>query len=337
MGNIIAVCDKEKEYAHRLMEYMNEKNSFVMKATAFSNEENVEEYASYKKIECMLISENMMSEKVRSVNAGRKIVLRENAASDGSSEYKEIFKYQSAEKIVREVMSLYEAEKIVSGTDDNKDSGATSEKRVIGVYSPVYCPDKTAFALELCKECAQYSSSLYINLESFSGMGEMIGHADGCNLGDLLYYAGNTGVDLAAKLTGSIVSVRGIDIIPPVQSPDDISGVYSERFKALFSTILSKTSYETIVLDFGNDICDICEIIRFCTRIFIPQLPDMIAKARLNDFDEYIRTRDIDEKKIRKINIPQMFETETDFDETRNVSIFSEFVHTIMQGEEPGV
>ena len=332
MKNIIAVCDKEEEYAHRLMEYMNEKNSFAMSAAAFSMEESVEEFASYKKIDCILISENMMSEKMKAVNADKKIILSENANYDETCEYKKIFKYQSAEKIVRDVMSLYEAERYALG----ENIYARSKKRVIGVYSPVYHAAKTAFALELSRECSQRAPSLYINLESFSGLGEIMGCNAGCNLGDLLYYAGRSRVNICSRLTEAVVSFHGIEMILPVQSPDDICAVSVERFKTLFSVILNNTSYETLILDFGNEISDICEIIRICTTVFIPEENDMIAQARLNNFGEYIRSRGIDESKLKKVTIPDGDENRTgelsDTDTPR--SDMRAYVYMLMQREE---
>ena len=331
MRNIIAVCDKEEEYAHRLMEYMNDKNAFTMKATAFSREESVEDFASYKKIDCILISENMMSEKMKSVNADKKIILRENANNDEPCEYKEIFKYQSAENIVRDVMSLYEAERYALG--DNV--GVRTKKRVIGVYSPIYHAAKTSFALELSRECSQRTPSLYINLESFSGLGEIIGCSDGCNLGDLLYYAGRSGVSICSRLTEAVVSFRGIEMIPPVQSPDDICAVSVERFKTLFAAVLNNTSYETLILDFGNEISDICEIIRLCTTVFIPEENDMIAQARLNDFSGYIRSRGIDESKLKRITIPDGEDSRTGelSDTNAYAGDIRAYVHTLMQRE----
>ena len=132
------------------------------------------------------------------------------------------------------------------------------------------------------------------------------------------------------------MSFHGIEMILPVQSPDDICAVSVERFKTLFSVILNNTSYETIILDFGNEISDICEIIRICTTVFIPEENDMIAQARLNNFGEYIRSRGIDESKLKKVTIPDGDESRTGelSDTDTPESDMRAYVYMLMQREE---
>jgi cellulose biosynthesis protein BcsQ len=300
MKNIIAVCDRDIEYAHRLMEYMNHKNSVFMKAAAFSEESSIVEYGSRNKISLLLISEDMLNEKTSSINAKKKVVLMESRGSSEFSETQNIYKYQSAENIVREVMSSYEAENMILKSE----AVWRGKKRIICVYSPVGGARKTTFALALGQILARQVPVLYINLESFSGLREILGLSCQGDLGDLLYYAAQKETDPVAKLPFLTETVQELDVIPPVQSPDDLREISSSKLMELFSEILSRTAYETLIIEPGNEIQDIADIFEYCSEVYIPVREDPLARAKLENFEEYIEEKVSDIKKIHKIKLP---------------------------------
>ena len=300
MKNIIAVCDREVEYARKLMDYMNHKNSFFLKAAAFSKEDSIVEYGEEHDIDYLLISENMLNEKTKSVRAKKKIVLMENNKTEGAYSYKNIYKYQSAESIVREVMSSYEAENAALN-DEKKWRG---KKRIIGVYTPVGGTRKTSFALAAGQILARHTPVLYMNLEGFSGLEEILG-CSGCgDLGDLLYYSKHSDTEPAAKLPVLTVTVQNVDIIPPAACPEDLHDISSAEWTGIFSSILTKTSYETLILDIGNEIRDIADILNYCTVVYMPVREDPMADAKIEDFELYMKTRNVDPEKIKKVKLP---------------------------------
>ena len=300
MKNIIAVCDREVEYAHRLMDYMNHKNSFFMKAAAFSEEDSVIRYGEANEIDYLLISENMISEKTKTVKAKKKIMLMEEKRPEEYCGQNRVYKYQSAENIVREVMSSYEAEN-TAANDEEKWRG---KKRIIGIYTPAGGTRKTSFALAMGQIIARHMPVLYMNLEGFSGLEEILGCSGAGNLGDLLYYAKHTGADPTAKLSMMTVTVQNLDIIPPVMCPEDLRDIGLSGWQGIFSSVLTKSVYEVLIIDIGNEVRDIAELLRYCTVVYMPVREDPLSEAKISDFEEYMKSRSVDLEKIKKVKIP---------------------------------
>ncbi len=300
MKNIIAVCDSEAEYAQKMMEYMNGKSSFFMKAEAFTKTEYIEEYMREEEIDCLLISEAMMNEALAYSGVKKKLILTENRYVKDSVEAPEIYKYQSAENIIREVVSLYEAEKSVM------DEGIKwrGKKRVIGVYTPVGGARKTSFALALGQAISRTEATLYMNLEGFSGLEKMLGRVWKTGLGDLLYYTRRKDTPPASKLPSVTESVQNMDIVPPVQSPDDLKNVKTDEWIELFSSIMAETAYDALILDIGDEVEDVAAILDFCTEVYVPVREDPLSNAKIDSFEAYLRRSMSDAGKVRKIKAP---------------------------------
>ncbi len=300
MKNIIAVCDTEAEYAQKMMEYMNGKSSFFMKAEAFTKTESIEEYTRKNEIDCMLISESMFNEKLAASRIKKKLILTENKYIKDSIEAPEIYKYQSAENIIREVVSLYEAEK--SAMDEILNW--RGRKKVIGIYTPVGGARKTSFALALGQALSKQEAVLYMNLEGFSGLETILGRVWKSGLGDLLYYLQRKDIPPASKLPSVTENIQNMDIIPPVQYPDDLKSVKATEWIELFSNIMSETAYDTLILDVGNEIEEIGAILDFCTKVYVPVREDPLSNAKVRSFEAYLKHRMSDTGKVQMLKIP---------------------------------
>lgn len=300
MENLVAVCDKQAEYAHRLMEYMNRKNSFSLKAAAFSNEDSILEYARKNRVDLLLISENMLNDKTCFLKADKKLVLRETVGFEEYPDLRKIDKFQSAEKIVKEVMSMYEAEMSVARTA----RALRKNKKIIGVYAPQGSVRKNSFAFAIGQILSRTSSTLYINLESFAGLSEILGYSCKSDIGELLYYANQPGCDYVSKLPLVSVTIQNLDIIPSARSPEDITGVESSKWVEILSNIMARSSYESLVIDFGNEVGCVSDILEICTSVYVPISDEPLDCARLNDFERYMSARGVDTSKIQRVHLP---------------------------------
>ena len=129
----------------------------------------------------MLISESDYCEKIKELPIENIYMLNES----GQAEYddvEQVNKYQSSEKILGQVLEFYSKRrdlprKIKKGFSVN----------LIGVYSPVGRCLQTSFSLAMGQILAKKHKVLYLNFESFSGLGQMMQHDMEMDLTDLLY------------------------------------------------------------------------------------------------------------------------------------------------------
>ena len=104
-----------------------------------------------------------MKEEIRRYPIRQIIILSEGVHSPVLDQYPAVYKYQSSEKVIREVMACYGVE---NGVDTSPALLPKKEMRIIGIYSPVGRTQKTSFALTMGQILAKERAVLYLNMEN---------------------------------------------------------------------------------------------------------------------------------------------------------------------------
>ncbi len=300
--NIFAVCDLEVEYAYHFMEYLNQRRNLPFEVQAFTSAETLCQYAREQPIEILLISDKAMCEEVRRLQVGKLLILTEGVHHPELDQYPSIYKYQSSDQVVREVMDCYGAEESLADYLPISKRNA----RIIGIYSPVGRTQKTSFALTLGQILAREQATLYLNLESYSGFEQLLGETYERNLGDLLYYVRRENANLIHRLGGMVQSLQNLDYVPPALSPLDIQSTPAAEWIGLFREIIGNSTYEVLILDLGDGVQDICQILDICHRIYLPVRGDAVSVAKLAQFENLLHIWDYQTilDKIQKIKLP---------------------------------
>ena len=301
--NIFAVCDLEVDYAFNFMDYLNQKKNIPFEIQAFTSLENLLSYAENIHIELLLISGKAMCEKVKKLDIGKIIILSEGVHAPGLDQYPSVYKYQSSAEVIREVMSCYGEEKSVLPMHYPVLKKTTE---ILGVYSPLGRCLKTSFALTLGQILAKDRAVLYLNLEEYSGFETLTGKEFTYNLSDLLYYVRQENQNLIHKMNGMIQTINNLDFIPPVQTPADIRGTPWQDWERLLNEISRNSSYEYVILDIGNGIDELFQLLDRCKRIYMPIKSDTISVCKINQFENLIRIWDFPQilAKTTKVKLP---------------------------------
>mgnify|MGYP001131559139 FL=1 len=103
MKKLMAVYDADTRYAERLSDYVNRKEKGVFTAQAFTSKEKLAEYAKKHEIDVLLSGERTDSGDISGITSAQKIYMSEETEEQMDSG-KEIYKFQSGDDIIREVM-----------------------------------------------------------------------------------------------------------------------------------------------------------------------------------------------------------------------------------------
>ena len=106
------------------------------------------------------------------MRANQVVILSEGEALGGEGELPGVYKYQSADAIIREVMACY-----CTRTAEPASSQVGSKSILIGVYSPINRCLKTSFSLVLGQVLAKDQQVLYLSLEDCSGLSKIMGQS----------------------------------------------------------------------------------------------------------------------------------------------------------------
>lgn len=296
---ILAICDVEKAYAYRLMDFLNKKEGNPFIVQAFTTIEALVSYGVEHPIEILLISEGTMNDAVKLMNFHHIIVLSGTREKVECLCEKAIYKYQSSAMILEEVMGFYQE----ISTQKEAYQIINQDIRIIGVYSPIRRILKTSFALTLGQLLARESRVLYINLEDYSGFRELMNRQYRTDLADLLFYISQENKGINSLLESSVETLEGLDYIPPVASPLDLQCVTTEDWVSFLNEISHSKKYDVIILDIGESLNALPRFLSCCERIYTPYGIDVISNAKITQYEAFLEQSGLEDiqKKTKKL------------------------------------
>lgn len=319
------VCDIQEEYIEHLFKILSERLC-EYRFHLFHDPDRMTQFIQESGAEVLLIGEEYR-ERIRDSPEVKGIfLLTENKEFRAENGDIPIFRYQSARQIVSEIMAgirvepqdfwedsiqissrhfkenpqeKKEKERIHDGSPDRKlqkesciRSGREKIKTrgLIGIYSPVHRIGKTRFAMNLGQKLSEKAPVLYLNMEGYSGGGYYFPDETGQDLGDLIYCMKQERPDHGLKISAMTGQSGGMDYIMPMKNETDLRSVKGAEWISLFDMILEKCIYEVLILDLGDCIDGLYDILRNCTKIYTPYIRESAAMAKLAQYETNLRT-----------------------------------------------
>lgn len=299
----VVFYDKEKDYARNFMEYVSEKKGIPFKIKVFSDMEQLQSYVRDKPPELLIVSEDVVDEGMKELEVTDVVVLSEGGMVREDSKYLVIYKYQSMENILGEIVDYCASKKY------NRESGAPGLKtHIIGVYSPIGRSGKTSFAMTLGQIMQSDGPVLYINMEEFSGFSGVFARDYKSDLSDLMYYYRQSPESVGIKLKAVVKNFHGIDYVPPMTYSGDIRNVKSTYWVQMIKDIAATGMYETIILDLSNMLSDVFDMLEICNYVYMPLDDDRFSMCKINEYEEFMLKTEREEiiNKTVKIKLPKL-------------------------------
>lgn len=301
----LVVCDKELRYATGLGENISLRTEFALRVHICTSVDSAKQFREKQKLHILIIDEGFAYVEREQMDAEQTFVLTKGRCQDLGEKEKEIYKYQSADKILATVFETF------CGQKENNliKKMNTQKKKLIAVYSPIHRIGKTTFAIALGRELARTSRTLYLNLEEYADVGERFIRAEGKNLSDLLYFTRQE-ENIALRLSTMIAHMGELEYIPPVLLGADLKEISLEEWQSFLTSVLNKTVYETVILDLSESIQGLLEILQFCDKVYMPVLEDGISKQKVQRFEEMLRQMGLSglEQKIHQFGVVEDME-----------------------------
>ena len=308
------ICDVQREYAECLFRILTERFAGQYQFHLFTDAGRMMEFAEQTGIDVLLVSEEYCS-CAEQAHARRCFVLTELPCvrESGNTAVTWIFRYQTADRIIREICGIAAPE---SGSRIKEARPAykraeppvlyqvvdpeirpvkpapadrTDVRGLVGIYSPVHRIGKTRFALRLGQRLAREIPALYISMEGYSGRDLYFPGNEGEDLGDLLYCIRQERSDHGLKISTMTGQIGRLDYIRPMENVMDLRAVRKEEWFRLFDVIAEKCVYEAVILDLGDGIDGLCEILERCSRIYTPYISDPVSLAKLKQYEDNLR------------------------------------------------
>lgn len=295
----------DEQYAYRLMNYMKGKPGVPYEIMVFTDKNSLNDFLKSNEVEVFITNDEEM---IREVPKGKvhyilKLSEEESTGSAGeSTEYHPIFKYQSTEIIIREMLSYCAGEIYLAVNNLAK----RTKGKVVGVYSPVGRCYKTAFSLAIANTLGKNGNVLYINLEEYTGLSDSLFRGNRTGLSEVMYMYRRNSAGLRQKLRDYICPLGKFDCIFPVECPDDVADILVEEWITFFQYLLDVSEYEFLVVDVGSIVKKPWCLFEIMNIIFMPEAEDSISRRKVEEFYQHMNMmgRGILLENIVKVLIP---------------------------------
>ena len=301
----LVICDLDEVYSMRLAEFlrMSECNYEIVVYTEPQRFLDVEgEYSAYVLLidyefeKCLVTIE---SEAILKYNA-KKIFHLISDRMDVCETDKAIYKYQSAVNIIQSIGEDIKDHQLLS-------SKRNSNKKLIGVYSPISHSLKTSFALTLGLILAEHNRVLYINLEGYNGLYRIIGGDIDLSIANLMYEFSLKSEALEEVIEKYVVKCSDLYYITPAKGPFELQEIEPALWISFLVKLMNLQVFDAVILDISDAIRGNLEILSACDEVYVPIRKDRVSLSKYNDFEDILKAYPDGEailNRIKKIKFP---------------------------------
>lgn len=309
MDHILAVLDRDKKYVRRLAIFLESRTQMPFRIMAFDDVKKLTNVLAAERASVLLVSKELWTEEMEEL-AVQIILLtedkrEEHLESDGILQPM-ICKYQSGEAVAKKILGICAMTKtsVLQGTVPGKAKQRRAE--IIGIYTPVKRSLQTSFSMVYSHLTAKSKRVLYLNFEVFSGFGAWFQKEYLTDLMDLMYFLDGPEEKFLLKLAGMSESFGGFDYIPPAIGYEDFMHVPAVQWRQLIEVIAGKSEYETVVLDLGDQMQGLFELLDLCDKVYMLTKSDGIAAAKTEMFERALQAAGKESvlQKITKCRLP---------------------------------
>ena len=279
---VMALCDTEEEYAQLMTEFMRKQKNLPWELHTYTNVDTLLG-TEQSGLAMLVVAESAFRQELRGLAPGCLVVLGESGVMRWE-DISYVDKYQEAEEVFRQLLGVY-----MEIADIQLPFLRTNRKTVfIGNYSPVHRCMQTSFAITMSLMLAKKHSTLYLNFEHYAGISELLPDMQTLDLADLLYFL-NAQKDKFRMRLQTILKHKGaLAYVPPVKSGQNLITVTPQEWLGLLERIEELEEYEYVVLDLGESMQGLFEILRMCRHVYTLTREDRIARGKLLQYEQVL-------------------------------------------------
>ncbi len=231
----------------------------------------------------LVVAESAFRQELRGLAPGCLVVLGESGVMRWE-DISYVDKYQEAEEVFRQLLGVY-----MEIADIQLPFLRTNRKTVfIGNYSPVHRCMQTSFAITMSLMLAKKHSTLYLNFEHYAGISELLPDMQTLDLADLLYFLNAQKDKFRLRLQTILKHKGALAYVPPVKSGQNLITVTPQEWLGLLERIEELEEYEYVVLDLGESMQGLFEILRMCRHVYTLTREDRIARGKLLQYEQVL-------------------------------------------------
>ncbi|MBO5198907.1 MAG: hypothetical protein J6B85_10375 [Lachnospiraceae bacterium] len=305
MDKILGIFDFETDFSNNLMDYMNRRKGFDFHVRVFTNVESLNACLKEMRIDILMLGEDVAElfedRLCERQNIGQICLLSESQHVREGTRYPVIFKFQSAEGMIREVLALYEESGNLA-----KQAAVLGKTKIYSVYSPCGGSGKTCLALAAALELSRKGETLYVGFEPYSALKVLMKQQPEQGISDLIYYLKQSKTAFAGKQRSIVCRRDALDYIAGPANGLDLCEMDAED-AGRWLTELEQDTYRHVVIDIGIISEAVMTLLRSSEEVLVPVGGGFLEQEKYACFlSQLERAGESDIiKRLKKLKLPQ--------------------------------
>lgn len=294
--SILVICDPNEQYAALFLSYVNEHNPTGFDIHIFTDVLALNTYMKETNVDVLLIAKEIAEDEFYE-QAEVVICLSEGSVSDKSETKHIIYKFQSAEQILRQVCKICAQEKNV-----HINSGFERKEtcKQIGIFSPKGGSGKTTLAITLAQILGKWKKVLVVNLEAFPGNYSC--EQEGNGISALMYLMKQDREDYQMQVQSAVYRVGNFDYLSGVSHYLDLQQMKKENMECFLDCLQKYTNYDVIIYDMSFINESLWSVFERCDMVLEPRVEGQKSVNMFQSISE--REKETVETKVKKIILP---------------------------------
>lgn len=276
----IVIYDREAGYARGLLLQLERMHFPVSECVVLTKKELLVQVLR-RPVE-LLIANAEVQELLEGHEIRCTVLLTEGSSVREESRYPTVYKYQSMEHVMNEILTIYSE---IGGDSITLNYTGGDAKKVIVVYSPSSGLSRSMFAMALAREYARTKETLYLPFEAFTA--EQLADGRG-GMSDLIYYLREQSGQIGLRIQTMAHKEGFLSYLSPVGHYLDVNEATGREFHYLVRELKENSPYEICVLEVGYFNHHVAQLMNLCDQIFLP-FPQVAAEAEMPEGDRRIQ------------------------------------------------
>lgn len=246
----LVLLDRDPNYLNRLSSALGSRDDCSIEIYSYTDPEQALSFLE-KLGSCVFIASDKFDISPETIPEGVcHVWFTENSAAVEHNGRTAICKYQKAEAIFREILSVYAGNS--SGAEcDKRGEGAGSDTKVYGFFS---CGGGSGASTAAAACAVRFASSgkktLYLNLERFGTSEIFFPSESRVRIGDLIYAIKSKRSNLALKLKSAVMtSGEGVRFIGSCKAAPEVMEIEEEDIRMLLGQLKMTGEFDYIIVD----------------------------------------------------------------------------------------
>lgn len=284
MKRILAIRSNAYEYAEELAKQFNRKSDGIFHTLVFTDEESYRDFEANNRVDMLLCDEDMLRADNREKFQAENIcALTELGIALEDSEIPGIFKYQSAESIMKEILHHFNKRQ-----ETAVERRGVNAHRVYSVTAPYGGSYSSTFALALAYYHAQGERTLFISFDPFFQLPGEIKDAKDRNLTDIIYYLEQGQKNVLSHVKKMTRKAGELECVSGASHWFDLYEMKPAHMSSLLDELNGDSAYETVIFDVGVIGASSMEVFLASDTIYVPAPKDNSSSMKLSEWKRQI-------------------------------------------------